>query len=101
MDVLPRTFRLRGLEVPEVVVEKKSQISESEYRPPQITEMFAVTASTLPLFKDMGYTYVPFKWLGISLPAKSVLSFPYLCYYLCESFLLVAFRSFISTFFKF
>ncbi|XP_045160604.2 eukaryotic translation initiation factor 2D-like isoform X2 [Mercenaria mercenaria] len=46
---------LRGLEVPDVVIVEETK-SENEYSPPNITEMFAVTANTLPFFKPRGYS---------------------------------------------
>ncbi|KAL4235828.1 Eukaryotic translation initiation factor 2D [Mactra antiquata] len=47
---------LRGLEVPEIVIENFSESSEPEYSPPIITEMLAVTSNVLTLFKTLGYT---------------------------------------------
>lgn len=46
--------RLRGFAVPEVE-EEKVVTTSVEYIPPQITEMFAITANVLPLFCHKGY----------------------------------------------
>lgn len=47
---------LRGFEVPEITEEETSEGSGNKYTPPQITEMFAVTANTLPFYKTLGYS---------------------------------------------
>ena len=62
--------RFRGLEVPEVTASVAEGDSGEVFTPPTITEMLAVTANTLPLFKDAGY-----KYMNTSLTFKSVLHF--------------------------
>lgn len=56
VDVDNKHELLRGFEAPEPMPRESKAAAESEFIPPQITEMFAVNSVVLPLFKEMGYS---------------------------------------------